>query len=110
MAIPVLQGNFENVISTQTLPVVIEFFAAWCPKCSMMEPVFERISSQLSKDIFFYKVDIDLSEAEVEKLGIEIVPTFVVFFKGGIIGYTTGVLSEKLLKHRILEMTKGLSP
>lgn len=107
MAVPILRGDFEAEISREMRPVVVEFFATWCPKCSMMNPVFERISRQYSKDIAFYKVDIDLSQDEVTKLGIEIVPTFIVYHRGNILGYTVGVLSENILTQRILEMIKG---
>lgn len=107
MYIPILQGDFESIIAKETLPVVIEFFAVWCPKCSMMAPVYERVASSLSSNMKFYKVDIDISENEIKHLGIEIVPTFVIFHNQKILGYTIGVLSESTLKQRILECVKS---
>lgn len=104
MMIPVLQGDIHRQICSKSRPVVIEFFAVWCPKCSMMNAVYERVASSLSRKAFFYKVDIDLSEEMAQTLGVEIVPTFVVFNQGHILGYTTGVISEQTLKHRILQL------
>lgn len=103
MSIPILKENFESIIAKEPLPVVIEFFAVWCPKCSMMASVYERVAASLTPNIKFYKVDIDISESEIKHLGIEIVPTFVIFHNGHILGYTVGVLSETILRQRILE-------
>lgn len=101
MTIPLLQGDILGQIRSNPTPVVIEFFAVWCPKCSMMKPIYERVASELSKKVAFYKVDIDISEDVANKLGVEIVPTFVVFSQGQILGYTTGVIPQSILKNRI---------
>ena len=55
---------------------------------------------------FFYKIDIDISKELAEYIGIEIVPTFVVYRDGKICGYTTGVLPEETLEERIREMLR----
>lgn len=104
MTIPLLRGDIFKQIRTESRPVVIEFFAAWCPKCSMMSPVYERVARKLSKKASFYKVDIDISEDTANELGIEIVPTFVVFYRGQVLGYTSGVISQPVLENRIQQM------
>lgn len=54
----------------------------------------------------FYKIDIDISKEIAEYIGIEIVPTFVVYRDGKICGYTTGVLPEETLEERIRNVKK----
>ena len=51
-------------------------------------------------------IDIDISKEIAEYIGIEIVPTFVVYRDGKICGYTTGVLPEETLEERIREMLR----
>ena len=104
MTIPLLRGDIFNQIRRESRPVVIEFFAPWCPKCSMMSPIYERAAKKLSRKAAFYKVDIDLSEDAANELGIEIVPTFVVFYHGQVLGYTTGVIAQNVLENRIQQM------
>lgn len=104
MTIPLLRGDILKQIRTEPHPVVIEFFAVWCPKCSMMSPVYERVARRLSKKASFYKVDIDISEDAANELGIEIVPTFVVFYRGQVLGYTSGVIAQSILENRIQQM------
>lgn len=105
MAIPILQGDIHAQIRSKPLPVVIEFFAVWCPKCSMMNSVYERVATSLSGKVLCYKADIDISEDLANELGVEIVPTFIIYDKGEILGYTTGVLSQTVLTDRILQLT-----
>lgn len=104
MNIPIITPNALNEISQESGPVVVEFFADWCPKCAMMSDIFLRIAVRYQHSIIFKKVNIDISKKIVDDLGIEIVPTFIVYQKGKILGYTSGVLSEDVLEQRILEM------
>ena len=104
MNIPIITPNALNEISQESSPVVVEFFADWCPKCAMMSDIFLRIAVRYQHSIIFKKVNIDISKKIVDDLGIEIVPTFIVYQKGKILGYTSGVLSEDVLEQRILEM------
>lgn len=104
MNIPIITPNALNEISRESGPVVVEFFADWCPKCAMMSDIFFRIAARHQHDIIFKKVNIEISKKVVDELGIEIVPTFIVYQKGKILGYTSGVLSEDVLEQRILEL------
>lgn len=104
MEIPQITHDYEAEIAKENLPVVIEFYAVWCPKCAMMKTVVERIAKRNKNILVFKKVDIDLAEETATHLGVEIVPTFVVYFHGEIMGYTSGVLSEQVLENRIFEM------
>ena len=94
MGIALITKDYENTVGKQRMPVIVEFYASWCPKCGMMYPVVERIASRYQgKEI-------------AEYIGIEIVPTFVVYRDGKICGYTTGVLPEETLEERIREMLR----
>lgn len=104
MDIPIIAPNDLNDIVKESGPVVVEFFADWCPKCAMMSDIFLRIANRHNKDIIFKRVNIEISQKVSEDLGIEIVPTFIVYQKGAILGYTSGVLSESVLEQRILEL------
>lgn len=106
MSVSILTESYESLIARIPDPIVIEFYATWCPKCSMMEPVFKRVAANLSPSISFYKMDIDISEKEASKLGVDIVPTFLVFHHHKLVSYMVGVLSENVLKQRILESLK----
>lgn len=104
MSIMEITREYEKTVSRQKSPVIVEFYARWCPKCAMMKEVIENLSGKYKGKWNFYKVDIDLSKEVADYLGIEIVPTFVVYKRGTICGYTTGVLTENVLEERIRQM------
>lgn len=104
MSIQLITHDYEFETTREKLPVVVEFYAEWCPKCAMMKDVVERLAIQMKEICIFKKVNIDLSEDITDMLGIETVPTFVIYKHGDITGYTTGVLSGEMLEDRILKL------
>ena len=104
MPTPISLADYHQITTHTTLPVVVEFYAAWCPKCMMMKSVYERVASRLTKYMTFYKIDVATSSTLVSELGIEIYPTFIVYQKGKILGFTSGVLPEKVLFDRLLNL------
>ena len=91
MGIALITKDYENTVGQQRMA---------------MYPVGERIASLYQGKWIFYKIDIDISKEIAEYIGIEIVPTFVVYRDGKICGYTTGVLPEETLEERIREMLR----
>ncbi len=74
---------FEKVIA-QSKPVVIDFWAEYCPSCLQMIPVFEDVASEFSDSMHFYKVDIGQKAFEplMKKYKIEAIPLILIFKDG----------------------------
>lgn len=62
-------------------PVVVDFYATWCPPCRVIAPVMEQFSKTYTK-AKFYKLDVDRLPDVAQEVGITAMPTFT-FFKGG---------------------------
>ena len=107
MPILISSKDYQQITAQNSMPVVIEFYATWCSKCMMMEAIYNRVATKLKDYFNFYKIDVDTAATLIKELGIEIYPTFIVYQKGNIIGYTSGVLSELTLHERLLEMVSS---
>lgn len=93
--------------SEDPLPVVVMFYADWCSKCAMMKPVAEEAERHCSGKIRFYKVDIEESEELSARYEADIVPTFLCFCQGNLLGVMQGVIEETLFEERLQKIFRN---
>lgn len=73
---------FEQHLVRNTIPVVADFWAAWCGPCRVMGPVFSQAAAQLEPRVRFLKVDTEAEQQLSTRLGIRSIPTLILFDKG----------------------------
>lgn len=76
------EHTFTREVLEEKLPVLVDFWAAWCAPCRMVAPVLEELSEQLAGRLKIVKVDVDASPALSSRLRIQSIPTLMLF-KGG---------------------------
>ena len=75
-------ANFDAVASRTGLPIVVDFWAAWCGPCRMMGPHFEQAARQLKGRAVLAKVDSDANPQVSSRFAIRSIPTLVML-RGG---------------------------
>lgn len=75
------EKEFEEIVIKSKIPVVVDFYATWCPPCQRMAPIFEKLAKYSSGKIKFVKIDVSQNMSLAQKIGISSIPTFI-FFKG----------------------------
>jgi len=90
--------SFYETIKSEEFPVFIDFWAAWCPPCRMMDPLFEIIAEKYRGKILIRKLNTDLYRKISDKYNIAGIPTYVIYNKGREVWRKTGALSRKKIE------------
>ncbi len=94
----VTEQNFEQEILQSELPVLVEFGAEWCGPCKTVAPELEALAHELEGKAKVVSIDIDRAPLLAREMGIQSVPTFVVFHEGRPVNGKVGALRRAQLK------------
>ena len=80
--VTVTEETFDANVIENPLPVIVDFWAAWCPPCKILGPILEEIAEEYDGKVVVCKVDVDQNQTLAQKYSVRSIPT-VFFFKGG---------------------------
>ena len=90
--------SFESDISTQSVPVVVDFGAEWCGPCKQLDPILEDIASENIDRLKVFKLNIDENPMTPQKFGVRGIPTIMLFKEGKLIDTKVGSLPKSALE------------
>jgi thioredoxin 1 len=100
--------NFEKEVLKSSLPVLVDFWASWCPPCKMVEPVVAELERELAGRVKVGKLNVDQNPGIAGRYHIQGVPAFVLFVGGKEVARRVGAQSKTQLR-RFLEECLGSS-
>ena len=98
MSIKVTKDNFESEVVQSNVPVLIDFWAAWCGPCKTIGPRVDELAVEVGDRAKICKVNVDEEMALAQKFGIMSIPTLVIFKDGKEANRVVGVRSKDELR------------
>jgi thioredoxin 1 len=86
--------SFEDDVVNSKIPVLLDFWAAWCGPCKMIAPMLDEISKDFSGRIKICKMDIDENQSTPNKFNVRGIPTLIIFKDGNVEATKVGALSK----------------
>jgi len=97
---------FDEIVSTAKVPVMVDFWAAWCGPCRMAAPEVHKLAQEMAGRAVVLKVDTEAQPALAARFGVQSIPNFVVLRRGQTVLQRTG-LAPRAEMRRWLESSAG---
>ncbi len=91
-------ANFDEVLNTSTVPVVLDLWAPWCGPCRMVSPALEKLAQERAGRLKLVKVNVDTSPFTQARFQVQSIPTLVAFDQGREVARQTGAAPLSVLR------------
>ena len=102
----VSESEFEAAVLRRSheVPVVVDFWAAWCAPCRMLGPTLEREVNALEGRVELAKVDVDQAQALSQRFHVQGIPAVMAFSRGEVVSDFTGARDAGFVKRWLREL------
>ena len=91
-------ADFAAVAEQSPVPVLVDFWAAWCGPCRMVSPVLDKIARERPGRIKLVKVDVDKSPGLSRRFDVQAIPTLMVMVDGKVAARQAGAAPAEVLR------------
>lgn len=81
--------------------VLVDCWAEWCGPCRMVAPVLEDLSKEMKGKVSFKKLNVDFNQKTAQALGIQSIPTLLLYKDGKLVDKVIGALPKTQIKNFI---------
>jgi len=103
----ITDNNFQQEVMDDSGVVLIDFYADWCSPCKMLSQTMDQLSGEFNGRAKICKANVESSSGIVSKLGINGVPSLVMFKSGELVDNHVGLRSKQDLINDLTKACNG---
>ena len=100
----VTDEDFQKEVLDSSIPVLVDFWAQWCPPCKIIALVLEELAEDYDGRVKFVKVNVDINHQTSSKYGILSIPSLLIFVNGEQVEHILGAVAKKVLTEKLDEV------
>ena len=97
----ITDSNFANEVGKSQLPVLVDFWATWCPPCKMIAPIIDALAKEMAGKVKIGKLDVDQNPVTANKFRVQSIPTLIIFKDGEEADRIVGAQSKEAMIRRL---------
>jgi thioredoxin 2 len=103
----VSDATFSTAVEQSPLPVLLDFWAPWCPPCRVLAPVIDQLATEMSGRLRVAKLNIDDNPLTASRFHVQSIPTLLVFQGGREVDRLVGALPKAEIVRRLSGFING---
>ncbi len=97
----VTDANFESEVLQSAVPVLVDFWAQWCPPCRMLSPVVDEIATEKMGAAKVVKINVDDNPELTRRFKVQSIPLLLFFKDGEVKDQMLGATNKKTLLNKL---------
>jgi thioredoxin 1 len=102
--VEVTDASFDKEVLQSELPVLVDFWAAWCGPCKALAPTVDQVAGEYAGKLKVAKVDVDRNTAVAMRFGIRGIPALLVFKGGKVVDQIVGYVPKEMIDRSLVKV------
>jgi thioredoxin 1 len=99
--VAVTDATFAEIVLAADRPVVVDFWAEWCPPCKAISRSLAELAEEFAGRMSVATIDVDANPESTRAYGVLAMPTLLVFRRGEVVGSLVGARPKAHLRHAL---------